>query len=227
MPIIIDYAVELRPIPAANLIYRAGLLLQDEDHVRWTKKELIEWINEGVGALVRMKPAAGARRGVFALAPGTRQTLADADVQLIDVVCNLGADDVTPGRAVRMTDRHLLDSANPDWHHMTPSITVRHYTYDDRVPTVFYVYPPAAAGAKVELMRAVLPDDVANDGDNVGLSIEYTDTLLNYLMFRCLSKDSEYANAGMATGYYQAFTSSMGIAEAGEQATTPSAKVPA
>lgn len=227
MPIIIDYSVEVRPIAVKSLIYRAGLLLQDEEHVRWTIKELIEWINEAVGAVVRMKPAAGARRGVFALVAGSRQTLDGSDVQLIDVVCNLGADDVTPGRAVRMTDRHLLDSANPDWHHMTPSTTVRHYTYDDRVPTVFYVYPPAALGAKVELMRAVLPEDVANEDENVGLSIEYTDTLLNYLMFRCLSKDSEYAQASMATGYYQAFTSSMGIAEAGEQATTPSAKVPA
>lgn len=227
MPIIIDYTPETRPIPVANLMYRAGLLLQDEDHVRWTVKELIEWINEGVGAVVRMKPAAAARRGVFALDPGSRQTLDPSDVQLIDIVCNIGADDVTPGRAVRMTDRHLLDSANPDWHNMTKSVTVRHFTYDDRVPTVFYVYPPAAAGAKVEIMRSVLPDDVANDGDYVGLSIEYTDTLLNYLVFRCLSKDSEYAQASMATGYYQAFTSSMGIAEAGEQATTPSAKVPA
>lgn len=227
MPIIIDYAAELRPIKVSTLFYRAGLLLQDEDHVRWTTKELIEWINEGVGAIIRMKPAAGARRAVFALDPGSRQNLDSADVQLIDVVCNLGADDVTPGRAVRMVERHLLDSTNPDWHHMTPSIKVRHYTYDDRVPTVFYVYPPAAPGAKVELMRSVLPEDVANDGDNVGLSIEYTDTLLNYLVFRCLSKDNEYANGGMATGYYQAFTSSMGLGDAGEQSSTPSNKVPA
>lgn len=227
MPIIIDYSVEVRPIPVSTLIYRAGILLQDEEHVRWTTPELIDWTNEAVGAVVRMKPAAGARRAVFALVPGSRQTLDGADVQLIDVVCNLGADDVTPGRAVRMTDRHLLDSANPNWQSMTPSTTIRHFTYDDRVPTVFYVYPPAAVGAKVELMRAVMPDDVANADDNVGLSIEYADTLLNYVVFRCLSKDSEYAQASMATGYYQAFTSSMGIGEAGEQASTPTNKVPA
>ena len=31
----------------ANLIYRAGLLLlQDEEHVSWTIPELMEWTNE-------------------------------------------------------------------------------------------------------------------------------------------------------------------------------------
>lgn len=227
MPIIIDYVTEVRPIPVANLVYRAGLLLQDEDHVRWTVPELIEWINEAVSAVVRLKPAAGARRALFALEPGARQTLDGSVVQLIDIVCNIGADAVTPGRAVRLTERHLLDSANPDWQSMPASSTVRHYTYDDRVPTLFYVYPPAAVGAKVEILRAVLPDDVTNIGDNVGLTLEYADSLLNYVVFRCLSKDSEYAGAQMATGYYQAFTASMGAGEAGEQTTTPTHKVPA
>ena len=227
MPIIIDYSAEVRPIPVKNLIDRAGLLLQDEDHVRWTVVELIEWINEGVGALIRLKPAVAARRGVFALKPGARQTLDGSDVQLIDIVCNLAADDVTPGRAVRMTDRHLLDSTDPNWQAMAQSTTVRHYLYDDRVPTVFYVYPPAAVGAKVEVIRAVVPDEVANAADSVGLSIEYADSLLNYVVFRCLSKDSEYAGAQMATGYYNAFTASMGAGETGEQNATPTNKVPA
>ena len=226
MPIIIDYNSELRPIPVKTLINRAGLVLQDEEHIRWTIAELIEWINEGVGAIIRLKPSAGARRGAFALKPGARQTLDGADIQLIDITCNLGPDDITPGRAVRKTDRHLLDSTNPDWQHMPPSMIVRHYTYDDRVPTQFYVYPPAATGARVELMRAVIPDDVANIEDDAGLSIEYADSLLNYVVFRCLSKDSEYAGAQMATGYYNAFTASMTGGEGGEQNATPSAQVP-
>lgn len=227
MPIIIDYAVEVRPIPVSSLIYRAGLLLQDEEHVRWTRLELIEWINDAVCAVIRMKPAAGARRAVFALDPGARQTLDGSVTQLIDIVCNLGADDVTPGRAVRMTERHLLDSANPDWYRMKQSSTVRHYTYDDRMPSIFYVYPPAAAGAKVEMIHAVLPDEVTSPDDSLEVNVEYTDAILSYIVFRCLSKDSEFASAAMATGYYQAFLSSMGAGEQGEQGATPMNKVPA
>lgn len=227
MPIIIDYSAEVRPIPVATLVHRAGLLLQDEEHIRWTVKEMIEWINEGVGALIRMKPAAGARRAVLGLSPGARQRVDGSDIQLIDVVCNIGGDDVTPGRAVRRVERYQLDSADPNWQAMPRSTTIRHYAYDDRMPTVFYVYPPAAVGAKVEILRAVLPEDVNAIGDNVGLSIEYADAMLNYLMFRCVSKDSEYAQAAMATGYYQAFVSSMSAGDAGEQVASPNAKVPA
>lgn len=226
MPIIIDYAVEVRPIAVSNLIYRAGLLLQDEDHVRWTNKELIEWINDAVSAVIRMKPAAGARRALFGLVPGARQELDGSVVQLIDIVCNVGADDVTPGRAIRKTERHLLDSTNPDWYSMKQSSTVRHYTYDDRMPSIFFVYPPAASGAKVEIIHAVMPDEVVEEDENLAINIEYTDVILSYVMFRCLSKDSEYANAAMATGYYQAFTASLGAGEAGEQATTPTNRAP-
>lgn len=226
MPIIIDYAVDVRPISVPNLLKRASILLQDEEYVRWTKAELIEWINEGACALVRLKPAAGARRALFALEEGSLQQLDDSVVQLIDVVRNIGADDVTPGRAVRLTDRQLLDSTNPDWHTMKKATVIRHYTYDDRMPSLFYVYPPAAIGAKVEMIRSVLPEDIHEEDDFLELNSEFADSLLNYILFRAFSKDSEYASAAMATGYYQAFTASMGAGETGEQTTTPTNKAP-
>ena len=227
MPIIIDYDIEVRPIAVSSLIYRAGLLLQDEEHVRWTTLELIEWINEAAGALVRLKPAAGARRALFALEAGSLQHLEDTVVQLIDVVRNIDADNVTPGRAVRRAERHLLDSADPEWHAMPGSTIIRHYLYDDRMPSLFYVYPPAASGAQVEMIRSVLPEEITSPDDQLELNVEFADSILNYVVFRCLSKDSEYASASMASGYYQAFTASMGAGEAGEQTTTPTNKVPA
>jgi hypothetical protein len=227
MPIILDYSAEVRPIKVANLIYRAGVLLQDEDHVRWTEAELIDWINEGTIALVRLKPAANARRAVFGLEPGSLQSLDGNVVQLIDIVHNVSGENNVPGRAIRKTERHLLDSTNPNWHNMTPSTTVRHYTYDDRLPTHFYVYPPAASGARVEIVTALLPEDAVNSDDNLSVNLEYADTILNYIVYRCYSKDSEYANAGMATAYYQAYIASMGSGESGEQTSTPTNKVPA
>lgn len=227
MPIIIDLAFEIRPIAVSSLIYRAGILLLDEQHARWTTLELIEWINEGAGALLRLKPAAGAKHAVFAMEPGSRQHLGETVIQLIDISRNVGADDVTPGRAVRLTERHLLDSANPDWHAMKPALTIKHYVYDDRTPLLFYVYPPAKTGAKVEMLVSLLPELVDSPDDTLELSAEYADSILNYMLYRAFSKDSEYASAALATGYYQAFMASMGNGETGEQTTTPTNKVPA
>ncbi|MND20860.1 hypothetical protein D3C76_48020 [compost metagenome] len=227
MPIIVDFATEVRPIAVSSLIYRAGLLLQDEEHVRWTTLELIEWINEAAGAVIRLKPSAGARRAIFAMESGSLQKLDDTVVQLIDVVRNIGQDDVTPGRAIRKAERHLLDSANPDWHAMKAASTLKHFIYDDRTPAVFYVYPPSVNGAKVEIMYAVLPEEVDSPDDHLDMNIEYADSILNYVLFRCWSKDDEYANANMANAYYQAFLGSMGAGDTGEQSATPSNKVPA
>lgn len=227
MPIMLDYSALLRPIEVSNLIYRAGLLLQDEDHTRWTIKELITWFNEGCGALVRLKPSANARMAVFGLVPGALQTLDASVVQLIDVVHNVIGDENLPGRAIRLTERHQLDSLNPDWYSMAPASTIRHYLYDDRSPALFYVYPPAASGVRVAIIHAVLPEDATSETDTLDLNAEYADSVLNYALYRCYGKDSEYANAGMATAYYQAFMASMGAGDSGEQTTTPTNKVPA
>lgn len=48
------------PIPAAEIIRRVGAILQDEDHVRWTVPELLEWINDGARETIVRRPAARA-----------------------------------------------------------------------------------------------------------------------------------------------------------------------
>jgi hypothetical protein len=227
MPIIIDYAVEVRPIAVSSLIYRAGLLLQDEEHVRWTTLELIEWINEAAGALVTLRPSAGARLAVLTLLAGTQQELSDEVVQLLDVVRNLGVDSLTPGRAIRLAERHLFDSADPDWHARAGKSVIKHYIYDDRTPKVFYVYPPALAGTKLQASLSVMPALVTTEDDNLGLGAQFESAIINYVVFRAMAKDSEYANGAIATGYYQAFQAALGGKDAGEQSVSPNTKVPA
>jgi hypothetical protein len=227
MAIVTTYTSQARPILASDLIYRAGILLQDETHIRWTTTELIAWINEGVGALIRLKPAAGAKRVLFGLASGAMQTLDEYVVQLIDVVHNMAADKVTPGRAIRLTDRQLIDSANPDWHTMKKATVIKHFMYDDRTPAIFYVYPPSMPNVLIEAVMAIMPAPIDNELDKIQLSLEYADSVLNYMLYRAFAKDNEYANAAMSTGYYQAFIASMGTGDQGEQVTTPTNKVPA
>lgn len=227
MPIIVDLATPKKPIPVSTIIYRAGVLLLDEDHIRWTTAELLSWINEGASAIVAAKPAAGARAGVLSLAGGTLQLIESPITQLIDVVRNIGADGVTPGRAIRRTDRSMLDSVLPDWHLSAQSSTIKHFVYDDRNPSAFYVFPPAAPGVKVEVAYAVLPDEVTDLDGGLDMTADYAEPLLNFVLYRCFAKDSEYANGNVAAGYYQAFQASLGINTAGEQSVSPNAKVPA
>lgn len=227
MPIIVDYVVDVRPIEVTSIIKRAGMVLNDEDHIRWEVEELIEWINEGVGAIVSARPSAGARVVAFPLVAGTQQKIPDDVVQLIDVIMNVSEEGAVPGRAIRKTERHLLDSADPDWHTRTGKSVIKHYTYDDRMPAVFHVYPPALANTWVKVAYSKMPEDVTTADDTIGLNVEFADALLNYVLYRCYSKDSEFSNAGVANAFYQAFTTSLGNNAAGEQSVTPTNKVPA
>lgn len=200
---------------------RVSDLLIDQDRERWTAEERIRWANEAMGAIMTRRPAAFARRIVHTLVAGSYQSLPDDSSLLFDVPRNIAADGVTSGRPIRRTDRQLLDDSDPNWPIGKPKAEVRQYVYDDRVPKAFYVFPPAIAGTKVELLDAALPADITSLAGTLGIGAEYLEAVVNYVCYRCNSKDSEYSNAAVATAFYQAFEASLGIKSQTQQAASP------
>ncbi|AEZ50869.1 hypothetical protein DC1_00051 [Burkholderia phage DC1] len=211
------------PIAAADLIARAGEILQDEDHIRWEVPELLRWINDAARETIVRRPAARSVATVLPLAAGTRQEIPARGVELLDVVRNIGADGTTPGRIVRRVDRHLLDDQNPDWHAARPKNVVKHFTFDERAPRIFYVYPPAVAGTKVETLHSELPPDVKEDTDSLDMGAEYVNVLVSYICYRALSKDSEFANGTVAALHYQAFVDAVSDNNQQTTANSPNA----
>lgn len=193
------------PIPAAELISRASTILQDDEHVRWPVPELLEWMNDAAREIILRRPSARAVTQALALKAGTQQDIQDPSVQLLDVVRNLGSDGLTPGRAVRRVERQLLDDQCPDWHMERKKSSIRHYTYDDRSTKSFYVYPPAVAGVQVEVLVSQLPPVIAAATEAIDMPLEYLNAMVNYMAYRAFSKDSEYAQAQIATLQFQAF----------------------
>lgn len=199
-------------IPVSDVLVRIDAMLNDEDRSRWPADERIRYMNDALGAIITRKPGAFATRTVHSLSAGTAQSLPAGGVLLLDVVRNLGADGVTPGAPVRRTDRQLLDDTDPTWHTGKQKPAIKHFTFDDRAPTVFYCYPPAIAGTKVELLHAALPAP-ASESDEAGtlaIGREYMEAVVNYVCYRCKAKDSEYGNGGEAGAYYGAFTAALG-----------------
>lgn len=211
------------PIPAADLIARAGEILQDEAHDRWTTDELLRWINDAACETIIRRPAARAVSAVLSLAAGTRQQLPSTAVQLLDVVRNIGTDGVTPGRSVRRVDRQLLDDQYPDWHTAQKKSAVKHFTFDERAPKVLYIYPPAVAGTKIEALYSELPPTIAATTDTLDMDSEYMNVLLSYVCYRALSKDSEFGNGTVAALHYQAFSDAVGTSNQATTANSPNA----
>lgn len=199
------------PILVADLLRRAATVLQDYERrpdgqrfVRWTEDELIDWVNEAAEQVVSHRPAAGAVTVPHALVLGALQQIPADGVMLLDVPRNLS------GKAIRRVDRSQLDDSRPDWYDMKPSNTIRHFCTDDRSPKTFYVYPPAKEGVQVELVYARVPPKVETQDDELDMDRVYTGALVNYMIYRAASKDSQYANGAVAAAFYQAFQAALG-----------------
>lgn len=212
-------------IPVQDIFDRVTDLLLDkdrgDDEARWSDDELIRWINDSRMAILTRRPQAGAVIEVVNLVAGTLQSVPDTAVTFLDATRNMAADGVTPGRVIRRTDRQNIDDDDLYWHKATAKAEISQYTFDDRIPRKFYVYPPAQAGTKIEVAYAKNPDAVTSTADSLGFAPEYIDAVVNYVCYRAKSKDSQYANAGEAAAFYGAFNDSLGIQNQTASAASP------
>ncbi len=211
-------------IAVQDIIDRVTDLLLDKDRAadeaRWADDELIRWINDSRMAIITRKPSACAKIATQALVAGSYQTIPFNGTQLFDVICNMGAG-TTPGRSIRRTDRQNLDDDDPYWHSTTQASVISQFTFDDRNPKDFFVYPPAVAGTNVRISYAAIPDAVATVSDNLDIGLEAMDAVVNYVAYRAKSKDSEYANAAEAAGFYGAFGEALGLQAQSQNMASP------
>lgn len=220
-----------------DLIARVSDLLSDTapQFTRWSEPVLVGWLNEAQLVIAKYLPHTCSRVDAVRLVPGTRQsiaTIAAASLipgdggaavntngnMLLDISRNLGADGRTPGRAIRIVDRDVLDASDPNWHLAKAQPAVRQYTFDPRTPKAFYVTPPVPADVSVWVEISYMADPVmlpagsAMPGSTARLSIDdkNADDALNYVMARSQMKDAEVeGNAVLANTYVSLFTSSI------------------
>lgn len=211
-------------IQASTIIGKAHVILQDTGGVRWTADELLGWLNDGQREIATYKPDACVANEAFQPVAGTKQTLPSGGLTLISVIRNLG-NGSTPGTAVRLVDKRILDDQITGWH-SSASGTVTHYCFDPRNQKVFYVYPPSAGGAsqQLEIVYAKSPPDVASTSGDISVDDIYSNALMDYILFRAYSKDVDYAaDDGRALSHYQKFVDSMVGKEQGERSSEATA----
>lgn len=205
-------------IAAQSIIRRCVETLQDNTSVRWPVAELVRYLNDGQREVVLYRPDSMVTNTTLTLAQGSKQALPTNGAKLIEVVRNNSA---SSKRSVRMVNRQILDVQSPGWHNITPVAEVLHFMYDPRDPRVFYVYPPATTSAAIDIVYAAYPTDITEPADgstyvavtgNISLPDIYGNVLIDYILYRAYTKDSEYAgNAQRATAHYQAFQNALTV----------------
>lgn len=215
-------------ITTASIISKAQIILQDVTGTRWNSTELLAWLNSGQRELVLFKPNAYAKASVVKLVAGTRQSLPADGVQLVDVIRNMGTTGTVAGRAIRQTERDTLDAALPTWHAATADAVVKHYIFNILDPKAFYVYPPqpAANQGYVEMVYGALPSDDTANG-TISVDDIYENLLLDYVLYRAFSKETEFSDQSAANVHYAAFFASLSGKAKTELGASPSTAAPA
>ena len=212
----------------SDILSRANVILQDQD-LRWSKAEKIQWVNDAHKAIILLRPDAGMRRGDFTCTADTAQSLlasngladlnAYTPVRLRAVVRN--KPQTGTGRAIRHELQRVLDDQLPEWHATAATTSCQFYTHDPANPTAFYLYPAPAAGHKVEVVYSATPTAALADGDYITLEDIWVPVILDYVLYRAYTKDAEYtANLERAGVHYKAFIDAI-QANAQAQATLP------
>lgn len=217
-------------VTGGSIISSAQRILQDLTGVRWpVETELLGWLNDGQYATVIIKPNAYVLNESVKLVAGTRQSLPVGGIQLVDVICNMGTAGNTPGRAIRLTDRETLDAQVPAWHAATASPTVKHYIYNPLDPKHFYVYPPQPTTGQgyVQMAHAGTPTALASSSDTIALDDIYHGALMDYILYRAFSKDTEVADQARAASFKNSFITTLTGKSAVEAGYNPNVTAPA
>lgn len=190
---------------ASDVLGRVRIVLNDVSAVRWPDAELLSWLTDGQRAVAVLRPDASGDNVVQALVAGTKQSLPTDCARLFDIPRNLSAEGAV-GRAIRYVDRETLDSIDPNWHTAKASTVIKHYVYDGRDQKNFYVFPPAAVGASVQIFYSRIPPVVSTTSATLLIPDVYLDALVNYVLFRAYTKDAEFGqNAALAQNYLGLF----------------------
>jgi hypothetical protein len=208
-------------IVATTIINRVAAQLLDINNVRWSRESLLDWLSTGQRMIVMIQPSATNTIEVVQLAAGSRQIIPSNGWMLLDILRNMGASGTTPGRAIRLISRRLLDNFNPDWHSDTQSDPVYNYLFDPQDQMAFFVYPPSTGNNKIEINYSALPIPLASESQNIFVPDAYEEALNHYVMFRALSKNAEFAGSPEASKYLDLFNAVMGAKVTAEQANNP------
>jgi hypothetical protein len=214
-------------VTVASVIDKTQVILQDTTGIRWPDDELLGWLNDGQREIVLYKPNTFVRNTSVRMSSGTKQGLPADGVQLIDVVRNMGINGSTAGRAIRITMREILDSQIPNWHTETPDNEVKHYMYSMLDPKNFYVYPPNTGNGYVELVYGAAPTD-ATLNSTITLDDIYQTILVDYILYRAYSKDTEFAaDVNRASSHQQAYLTALTGKAKVEIGANPNSMAPA
>ncbi|MFV8385802.1 DUF6682 family protein [Vibrio parahaemolyticus] len=190
------------------LIDRISRDLIDLRNVRWSRTELIDFLNDAIASIVIRRPDLSR---ATATVPTSSNTVAlPGDAYQILAVNHV--DDV----AAQYVDINKLNQLYPDWR-ITAGAPVC-WTRNEMDETTLFLYPSPTAEVNVELVYS-RNLRVAAESDAFPLPEIYEGVVADFVMYRAYNKDSQNPNEGnKAQLHLQAFATALGDKTASDNA---------
>lgn len=188
-------------------------VLRDADQDGWRLTDIHGAINEAEKVIVNYRPDASAIDHELTCVTGIKQSLPANANRLLDVKFNVGAASA-PGRSVHRKAVVDLDSINPNWRSASANVVIREFVYDDREPLLFYVYPPAADGAKLQISYSGVPPAYGTVDANTATLVSdlYEPAIIEWALYRLFGFDVENSvNISRSQQHLSNFANMLGV----------------
>lgn len=218
-----------------DLITEVRRIIHDESAAfRWADAELIDYINAGQRTIVVLVPEANLVETVVDLTTSriARQSIPSGGIKFIKATQNYANDGTTPQGTIRYAEKDALDTYEPAWEYVSlkedATNYFEHFCHDSREPKVFYLYPaPPTDGKRVGILYSKNPTELTVVGSTVSLSDEYIESLISYVVYRALTKESrESMPDTFGKELFSQFLGTLGIKRAVEDSVSASNKAP-
>jgi hypothetical protein len=216
---------------AAALIVEVARLLNDAEpgyeHIRWTRADLLEYLNDAQRQVYLVRPELYAQTDVFALVPGARQGPLPDGCQLQKIIGSAG----DAGRARKVDDGLLQAFADTGCAPVSVcgDYRVRGYSFTPQDPQSFFVDPPVPEDGQpytVALVCQQSPeaitlaqlDDADPRNDRLVTPARMHNALIEWMLYRAYSVDMESAQSfAKQQDHRQHFYAMLGVSEAKER----------
>jgi hypothetical protein len=172
---------------------------------RQSDTELLAYVNDGLRETVILRPELYFTVGDYLCITGQcEQTVSFVDaVALVEVLCIHG------GRAITAFDFMSMSTFNPGWRTDTAGDATQYVKFAND-PLKFFIYPQAPATTQILDVRYVRNPTVVGLTDGIyDLPVTYQPALVDYLVYRAESKDSESVLSQRAGAFQQSFVAKM------------------
>lgn len=185
---------------ATELLSSVSTSLLDDAERTWSEEELFGYLNRAVAQVCGTLLDVYVVTNVVALTAGPRQELPADGVALIDIPRDGN------GNGVTQQALNELARTRPQWAATAQSEDIAYFMYDRRSPRTYLVYPPAGAGATVELVYAAIPPVMTYPNDEIPIPATFDTALWAYVLALAYAKNSKRQDMAKSTGYMGLYT---------------------